>query len=151
MIINLKELAAGAVFIAFGAFFAITASSTLSVGTAFRMGPGYFPLILSGLLVLLGLGIGIQGLKIERTSFGLISWRGVFLILLAPIFFGATIEKLGLLPCVFLSSLIAAFASRRLTPTRAIVISALLTIFCVGLFGYALTLNIPIVGPWLGM
>ncbi|NLS06081.1 tripartite tricarboxylate transporter TctB family protein [Rhizobium sp. P32RR-XVIII] len=150
MTINRKELAAGVIFIAFGAFFALMALETLSIGNAFRMGPGYFPLILAGLLVLLGIGVAIQGITIEKTPFGSVSWRGVILILAAPIFFGVTIENLGLLGSVFFSCLIATVASRKLSILRAIAVSVLLTVFCVALFGYALTLNIPIFGPWLG-
>jgi len=149
MTVNLKELAAGAVFIAFGAYFAVCAYLTLAIGTTFRMGPGYFPILLGLLLVALGLGVAIRGVTIERTSFGDVSWRGVILILAAPIFFGVTLEGLGLIVSVFLTCLIAAAASRRVTMVRAVLVSAVLTAFCAALFGYGLALNIPIVGPWL--
>ena len=42
-----------ALFIVFGAFFAIQ-SLGLEIGTAFRMGPGYFPLVLAIVLIVLG-------------------------------------------------------------------------------------------------
>ena len=45
-----KDLLAGGTFVGFGLAFAIT-STTYEVGIALRMGPGYFPLVLGGLLV----------------------------------------------------------------------------------------------------
>jgi hypothetical protein len=151
MTINLKELAAGAIFIAFGAYFAISAYSTLAIGTAFQMGPGFFPILLGLLLIALGLGVAIRGVTVERTPFGDISPRGILLILAAPIFFGVTVEGLGLVASTFLTCLIAVAASRRVTIARAALVSALLTVFCVAVFGYALMLNLPIVGRWLQM
>lgn len=56
-----KDLLAGAVFVGFGLAFAVTAS-TYEIGSAVRMGPGYFPLVLGGLLVLLGILIAGSGL-----------------------------------------------------------------------------------------
>jgi hypothetical protein len=45
-----KDLLAGAVFVAFGLAFAVT-STTYEVGSPLRMGPGFFPLALGGILV----------------------------------------------------------------------------------------------------
>jgi hypothetical protein len=50
---RLRDLLAGAVFVALGLAFLVGALG-LERGTAFRMGPGYFPLVLAGLLVLIG-------------------------------------------------------------------------------------------------
>ena len=46
----------GALLIVFGLFFAFQ-SLSMDLGTALRMGPGYFPLVLSGILVLVGIGL----------------------------------------------------------------------------------------------
>ena len=43
----------GALFIATGLFFLVQ-SLGLEIGTAFRMGPGYFPLVLAIVLIVLG-------------------------------------------------------------------------------------------------
>lgn len=53
-----------ALFIAFGACFALQ-SLGLEIGTAFRMGPGYFPLILAIVLILLGAVILVQAVRFE--------------------------------------------------------------------------------------
>ncbi len=137
-----------ALFIAFGAFFGINALG-LDIGTTFRMGPGYFPLVLSGLLVLLGVVIMVQAMRIGSEPLGPIAWRGMAFILPAPIFFGLTVRGLGFVPAIFLTALIAAFASHKMKPLMAIVLAALLTAFSVAVFSYALGLPFQRFGPWL--
>ena len=138
----------GMLFIAFGTFFGIS-SLGLDLGTTFRMGPGYFPLVLSGILVLLGVVILIQATRVEGEPLGPIAWRGMFFILPAPIFFGLTVRGLGFVPSIFLTALIAAFASHKMKPTMALILAALLTAFSVAVFSYALGLPFQRFGPWL--
>src|SRR5687768_16786217 len=104
-----------AIFIGFGALFMVQ-SFSLEIGTAFRMGPGYFPLVLSGVLIALGLIILIQALRVQGEPVGAIAWRGMFFILPAPVFFGLTVRGLGFVPALFCTALIAAFASHRMRP-----------------------------------
>jgi len=140
--------ACAALFIAFGLFFGI-GSLDLDLGTTFRMGPGYFPLVLSGLLVLLGIVILVQATKVAGEPLGPIAWRGMFFILPAPIFFGLTLRGLGFVPSIFLAALIAAFASHKMKPAMALVLAASLTVFSVAVFSYALGLPFQRFGPWL--
>ena len=83
----------------------------LEIGTAFRMGPGYFPLVLAIVLILLGAIILVQAVRVEGEPIGPIAWRGMLFILPAPIFFGLTVRGLGFVPSIFLTALIASFAS----------------------------------------
>lgn len=136
-----------AFFIGLGIFFAAQ-SLDLDLGTAFRMGPGYFPFILAVLLVLLGIVVLISAIKEESEPIGHIAWRGMFLILPAPIFFGLTVRGLGFVPSIFLTSLIASFASQKMKPLTALLLSAGLTVFAVAVFSYALGLPFERFGPW---
>jgi hypothetical protein len=138
----------GALFVAAGLFFAIQ-SLDLEIGTAFRMGPGYFPIVLSGVLILLGLIIVIQATRVEGEPVGPLAWRGMVLILPAPILFGLTVRGLGFVPAIFVASFIASFASTRMTVVMALVLSVLLTIFSVAVFSYGLGLPFERFGPWL--
>ena len=139
----------GAIFIAVGLFFAYQAAMTLDIGTAFRMGPGYFPLVLAIVLTLLGLIVLVQAMRIEGEPIGPIAWRGMAFILPAPIFFGLTVRGLGFVPSLFLTGLIAAFASTRMKPGMALLLCAGLTLFSVIVFSYALGLPVQRFGPWL--
>ncbi|MBZ9964336.1 tripartite tricarboxylate transporter TctB family protein [Mesorhizobium sp. BR1-1-2] len=137
-----------ALFIVFGTFFALQ-SLGLEIGTAFRMGPGYFPLVLAIVLILLGLVILVQAMRFEGDPIGYIAWRGSLFILPAPIFFGLTVRGLGFIPSIFLTALIASFASGRMKPLTAFVLSAGLTLFAFLVFSYALGLPFQRFGPWL--
>jgi Tripartite tricarboxylate transporter TctB family len=137
-----------ALFIGFGACFALQ-SFGLEIGTAFRMGPGYFPLVLAIVLILLGAVILVQAVRFEGEAIGHIAWRGMLFILPAPIFFGLTVRGLGFIPSIFLTALIASFASRRMKPLTALVLSAGLTLFAFLVFSYALGLPFRRFGPWL--
>ncbi len=75
--IDPAEAACGAIFIGFGAFFALQ-SFGLDIGTAFRMGPGYFPLVLAIVLILLGGVIFIRATRVQGDALGAIAWRGIF-------------------------------------------------------------------------
>ncbi len=138
----------GAIFVGLGLFFAYQ-SFGLELGTTFRMGPGYFPLVLAGVLVLLGLVILIQATRVAGEPVGPIAWRGMLFILPAPIFFGLTVRGLGFVPALFLTGLIAAFASSRMKPLMALILVAGLTLFSVIVFSYALGLPYQRFGPWL--
>ena len=146
--VDSTNLICGLLFVALGFFFAFQ-SLQLELGTAFRMGPGYFPLLLSGALVLFGLIILLQAFKAEGEPIGPIAWRGIFFILPAPIFFGLTVRGLGFVPALFLTAFFASFASSRMKPLTALVLAALLTVFSVAVFSYGLGLPFRRFGPWL--
>jgi len=145
---NRKDLLAGLIFIVVAAFFAFSAQD-LDTGTAFRMGPAYFPYVLSGLLAILGLLIIGQGLRHPGTPIGKVPGRGLVLILLAPIVFGLVVRGLGLAPAIAIVALLGAVASRRNTPLGIIGSVVVLTVGCVLIFSYGLGVPVPLVGPWL--
>ena len=137
----------GLAFIATGLFF-IWQAASLEIGTAFRMGPGYFPLVLAAILTLLGIVVLVQATRVEGEPMGPFALRGILFILPAPIFFGLTVRGLGFVPALFCTALIAAFASQKMTPVAAVILSATLTAFSVAVFSYGLGLPFQLFGPW---
>jgi Tripartite tricarboxylate transporter TctB family. len=146
--VDRTNVVCGVFFVVAGLFFAIQ-SLDLEIGTAFRMGPGYFPLILSGLLVLLGVVIIVSAFRSAGEPLGDIAWRGIVLILIAPIVFGLTVRGLGFVAAIFLTTMVASFASARMTVVPAVVLSVLVTLFAVVVFSYGLGLPFARFGPWL--
>lgn len=145
-----KDLGAGGVFVGFGLAFASTAS-TYDVGTALQMGPGFFPLALGGLLVLLGLLIAAKALVAPETGeLGPVPWRSAALLVAAIMFFGFAVRGLGILPTLFVSVLLAALAGRQIRIVSALVIAVSLTVLSVLIFVVALQLPLRLIGPWLG-
>ncbi len=149
MIVNTKDFAAGLLFIGLGLYFGLTALFGLDIGTAFRMGPGYFPVMLASLLILLGAVVAIKSIGQPNVPIGNAPWRGLVLILIAPILFGTTVRGIGLAPAVALVVLVSAFASRRMGIVAAIAITVGMTAFCIAVFHYGLGLPIRLVGPWI--
>jgi hypothetical protein len=145
----LKDLLAGAVFIAFGLAFAIGALG-YNVGTPLRMGPGYFPLSLGILLIVMGGIIAAKGFLAEAGEpIGGLALRPVILIVAAFIFFGVTVRGLGVVPSLFITVLVAALARERTSPLLALATAASLTVVSVLLFIVALQLRLQLWGTWL--
>lgn len=138
----------GALFMLVGLFFAIQ-SANLEIGTAFRMGPGYFPLVLSAILIALGAVIFVSALRYASEPIGAVAWRGMAFILVAPIVFGLLLRGLGFIPSIFITALVAGFASSRMRPLYAAVIAAALTLFTTLVFIRGLGLPFRLFGPWL--
>lgn len=148
---RLRDALAGGIFVALGLIFMVAALG-LERGTALRMGPGYFPLLLAGLLILIGAAVAFRALREEAAAIHMhaVPWRGMILILAAPVLFGVTVRGLGLLPAIAIVAAISSFASRRMTIVLAAGITVLLTAFCVLVFNVGLGLPIRLIGPWLG-
>ena len=145
------DILAGLIFVAFGLAFAI-ASLRYELGTPLRMGPGYFPLVLGGILVLLGLFIAGKGLIPSSGAegrFGSVPWRALILLVVAVLFFGLTVRGLGLVPATAVTALLTALASYRTGILAAVAIAAGLTVLSVLIFVVALQLRLPLFGPWL--
>ncbi len=147
--IDRTDAAAGILFILFALFFGLQ-SLGLELGTAFRMGPGYFPLVLSAVLLGFGLLILFNALKTTgNATGGVLAWRGLLFILPAPIFFGLTVRGLGFVPAIFLTTLIAGCASLKMKPQGALLLALIVTLFSTLVFSYALGLPFRRFGPWL--
>ncbi|WP_240230646.1 tripartite tricarboxylate transporter TctB family protein [Devosia lacusdianchii] len=146
-----KDLVSGGIFVLAGAYFALEALN-YEVGTAFRMGPGFMPLLLGTVLALLGLGVAASGWKKPDTGEQFAPpWRGMALIVGVIIFFAATIRGLGFVPVVLISSFVAALSSRLNSPLFALLLAVTLTVMCTLIFVVGLGLSVPWFGPWLGM
>lgn len=149
--IDRTDAAAGILFLLFGLFFGIQ-SLGLELGSAFRMGPGYFPLVLSAVLIGFGLLIVSNAVKSGPTEgMGTLAWRGIVFILAAPVFFGLTVRGLGFVPSILLTTLIAGLASFKMKPQWAVALAIGVTIFSTLVFSYALGLPFRRFGPWLSL
>jgi len=120
------------------------------LGTPLRMGPGYFPLLVGSIVAALGLAVVVKGLIAgEAISFGAIPWRAVIAILLAVVFFGFAVRRLGFVPTSAVTALLTTLASRRVRPLTALAVAAGLTVAATLIFIVALQLPLPLWGPWL--
>ncbi len=146
--INKADFTAGLLFMFFGAGFGLQCLG-LEMGTTQRMGPGYFPAVLSVVLLGLGAAIVVSSLKTAGADIGNYAWRGMVFILAAPVFFGLTVRGLGFVPSIFVTTLIAALAGLKVKPLYAVALAIGVTIFCTLVFSVALGLPFRRFGPWL--
>ncbi len=148
---SLPDVLAGGIFIVIGGAFAV-GSLGYELGTPLRMGPGYFPLVVGAVVAALGLGIVLKGLVAgEAISFGQIPWRAVAAIVLAVLFFGFTVRRLGFVPTTAVTALLTTLASARVRLLTAVAVAAGLTVASTLIFVVGLQLRIPLWGPWLGL
>jgi hypothetical protein len=146
---NPKDLLTGLIFIAFGIGFLLIAQH-YPLGSARRMGPAYFPTILSVVLILIGIAAALRAFITQGTPISGFALRGMVLVAAGTVAFGLLVRDAGLVVAVVALVLISAYASVRFTWRAAGLLGAGLAIFCVAIFVYGLGLSIPVVGPLLG-
>ena len=149
MNVNTKDLSAGLLFVVIAALFAF-GTRELDMGTPLKLGPGAFPLLLAGALGLLGLIIVAKAFRNPAAHDMTMPWRGIVLIVLAPILFGLTVRGLGLILAIALVVAVSAYASHRMSTKLAAGLVVGLTVFCVLVFNVGLGLPVRLIGPWLG-
>lgn len=148
-----KNFWIGLIFLCFG-LAAIYLIGDNEMGSAGRMGPGYFPTVLGGLLALVGLG-GIIRSFIGRRSeahdaIGTFHIKDIVIILGAVILFGILMRGAGLPVAAFVLVLLSSFASKQFKLGSSLLLAVGLALFAVLLFVKLLGLPMPIIGPWLG-
>ena len=143
------DVLAGAIFVLIGGAFAV-GSLSYELGTLLRMGPAYFPLVVGVILALLGVGVIVKGLVAgDDITFGTIPWRAVAVIVVALVFFGFTVRRLGFVPASLVTALLTTLASRRVRPLMSVAVAAGLTVAATLIFVVGLQLRVPLWGQWL--
>ena len=140
---GISHVIAGILFAAAGVV-ALVSGFGYEAGSAFRMGPGYFPRLLSGGLILIGILTVLKGRRLDGWRLPSIPWRPLALILLAILVFGIVVEEAGLFIATAVTALIAGIAQPVLNWRRMTAVTVLLPIFCAVVFGYLLKLSIPV-------
>lgn len=157
MTIKREDILAGALCVLLGGGFALYALFTLKVGTPSKMGSGFFPVMLGGLLAVLGLAIGFKSIvrpAAEAEASGEpisepVPWRAIVTLTMAPVIFALTVRSLGLALATALCVAIVCFASPRMTLRMGLGVTIGLTIICVGVFSYGLKLSLPLLPAFM--
>ena len=139
-----KDFWAGIMFLAFGVFFAVWAITHYQLGSAVRMGPAYFPLVLGGLLALLGAVIFGGALSVGGPPVPRIYFRPLFLVLAACIAYGYLMRPLGLVLATIAMVFISALGGHEFKWKEVAILSVFLVLFSVLVFVKGLTLPFPL-------
>ena len=149
MIRSEKEFWAGLIYIFFGAS-AIIVGRDYPMGTAFRMGPAYFPTILGGLLVLIGVVTVIRSFVVAGAPIGRFAIRGLLFVSVSIFLFGFLVRGLGLAVALPVLVIVSAYASTKFRWGPMLIMAIGVTVFCVVVFLKGLGIPLPVLGPWLG-
>ena len=136
-----KDLVAGLMFVGIG-FTAIVIASNYTLGTAARMGPGYFPRILGILMIALGAIIALRSLRVTGPPLPGWKWRPVLVVLGSVRVFGFVLNWLGLVLSTVLLIVLSSAASTEFRPKEAVISGVLLAALVVGVFVFGLKLQI---------
>jgi len=145
-----KDLLAGLMFIVIGIIFWVGASN-YQIGTAARMGPGWFPSVLGGLMTFLGILIAGVGLKNQATwaaSEGIgWTWTPVVILTVAVVLFGFALPTLGMVVAIVLLTFISGVAAHDRHYSSLAMITVIMCLFCAAVFVWGLKLQMKLF-PW---
>lgn len=145
-----KDFWTGVVYVAFGGA-AFWIAREYGLGTASRMGPGYFPMVLSSLLMLFGVIAIVRSLIVPGEAIGKWAIKAGVLILGATVLFGFLLPRAGLVIALLVLVLMCASASEKFSfDMKAIAGLVGLVAFCVLVFVKGLGVPMPLLGSWFG-
>lgn len=144
-----REFVSGLMLVGFG-LAALLIALNYKMGTAFRMGPGYFPVVLAILLIAIGIVVALSALRSDEGKLPRLAWRPLFVVTGATALFGLIINGAGLL----LTTLALVVASRLARPgypwLETAILSIALSALCAGVFYFGLRIQMPLLPTWWG-
>ena len=145
---NNRDFFAGLLYIVIGALGMFIARD-YPFGSALRMGPGYFPSVLGGMMIAFGIAVLLMGVKNNEKMKGTWSLRALIVLPLATGLFGWVMEHAGFLPALALLIPSAAAAGPEFKWGEIILLTIGLLVICTGVFIYGLGLPYPLIkGLW---
>jgi hypothetical protein len=147
---NKKDFLSGLMLVGFGLAVLLLARSYW-MGTAFRMGPGYFPVILALLLMVFGIitaGIALRSGK--EVAIPKLAWRPLFVVSVTIVLFGLLINGIGLLVMTFALGVVSRLARPGYPWGETAILSAAISAACAAVFYFGLRVQIPLLPAWWG-
>lgn len=147
-----RDFWSGLMFVVVGVVFAIGARN-YSLGTSARPGPGYFPLILSVIMVILGAIVLFKSLTIETEGgdpIGAIAWRPLLVIVASITVFGMALPRLGMIITVPILIIMTSFAGDEFRWKGVLAAAVVLTLGSWFIFVWGLKLTIPLWPNFVG-
>ena len=147
-----RDFLSGLMFIVTGVVFAIGATN-YSMGTSARPGAGYFPLMLSVILALLGAVVLFKALTIETVGgdpVGDIAWRPLLVTVASIAVFGLALPRLGMFMTIPLLIIMISFASNEFNWKSVLISCVVLTAGSWVIFIWGLNLTIPLMPAFMG-
>jgi hypothetical protein len=137
-------------YMVIGIFFTFVATG-YQMGTAAKMGPGYFPFYLGLLMTLLGLLVLVKSFsaKAALEKIPKFNWRIIAQITGAVVLYGLLLPRLGFLVAVIVLVFVSASASKEFTWKGTAINAAFLVAFTYSVFVLGLKLQFPLLPAFL--
>ncbi|BEI35909.1 tripartite tricarboxylate transporter TctB family protein [Polynucleobacter sp. HIN6] len=147
---NKKDFGAGIMYMVIGLFFAIIATG-YKMGTAAKMGPGYFPFWLGVLMTALGLFITIRSFskKADPEEMPPWNWKIVLWITGSVVLYGLLLPILGFVITIIILVVVSASVSHEFGWKGAVLNAVALAAFSYLAFIFGLGLQFPIMPVFL--
>ena len=139
-----KDFWSAVMFVGFGVFFMAWALTHYQMGTAVRMGPGYFPTVLGGLLTFLGLVVLAGSLAVQGDPVPQFHFRPLLFITIGVVLYGYLMKPLGLVGATAALVFVSAYGGHEFKWREVIILFAILFVFSWLVFVKGLTLPFPI-------
>jgi uncharacterized membrane protein YidH (DUF202 family) len=143
-----RDIVAGLLFVGIGAF-ALLVARGYPVGSAMRMGPGYFPVVLGWLLIALGALVGLRAARRPDWQPVGWTWKPLAWISLSILLFGFLMPRVGLVPALAAMFPVAAAAGREFRLREVVLLTLVMSAFAGGVFVYGLKLPYRLFNFWL--
>lgn len=122
--------------------------TAFNIGTAARMGPGYFPALVSGLLILCGLLILIPAL-LRAGPRPVFEFRPLFWISLSVLAFALLLIPFGMVPAIIVQTLLSGISDCKLSWKGSLILAVSLAVGAALIFVVGLGVVLPIFAwPW---
>jgi len=147
-----RDFFSGLMFLVVGVVFAVGATN-YSMGTSARPGAGYFPLMLSVIMAILGAIVLFKSLTIETEGgdpVGAFAWRPLIVIVASIAVFGLALPRLGMFITIPLLIIMVSFAGDEFSWKGVIANSIVLTAGSWVIFIWGLSLTIPLKPAFMG-
>jgi uncharacterized membrane protein len=139
-----RDFWAGLMFLGIGAV-AVFVARNYPFGRLLRMGAGYFPILLGGILILFGAYIMVKGLRKSEKVQGNWSIRALIVLPVMIVLFGVLMERAGFIPALAVLAFGSAAASKGFRWGEVLLLSAFLTALSLAVFIWGLGLPFPLI------
>jgi hypothetical protein len=142
-----KDFWAGMMFFLTGAG-AILMARHYPFGSTLRMGPGYFPVVLSVILIAFGLYVMLRGLRKNEKIQGNWSIRALIVLPFSMALFGILMDLAGFIPALIALCFVSAASGKEFKFKEVLLMTIFLGVLSVAMFIWGLGLPYPLINKF---
>lgn len=142
-----RNFLAGLVLVGFG-LGALLIARTYRMGTAFRMGSGYFPAMLASFLIVIGLIVACLAFRSGEVKLPKVAWRPLIMVSATVALFGLILNGAGLLLATFAMVVLSRLARPGYPWIETVVLGVALSVLFAAIFYFGLRIQMPLLPTW---